>query len=113
MPPVFLIHGRSDTLIPSNQSVILCNAYGGNAVDNGGGTALRATYNCGANGRLHLFEEAQHGLDACVTTRINGLCLAGSEASRSLLAGSLRQARGWLKGDEFGWLIPIINFLLE
>ncbi len=112
MPPVFLIHGRADTLIPSNQSVILCNAYGGNAVDNGGGAALRATYNCGSKGRLHLFEEANHALDACVTTRVNGMCLAGSEASRSLVANSLRQARGWLKGDESGWLIPIMSFIL-
>jgi acetyl esterase/lipase len=113
MPPVFLIHGYSDTLVPSNQSVLMCNAYGGNAVNDGGGTALRATYTCGANGRLHLFQEAQHGLDACVTTRANGMCLAGSEASRSFVASSLRQARGWLGGDEFGWLVPIIDLILE
>lgn len=113
MPPVFLIHGRADTLIPSNQSVLLCNAYGGNAVDNGGGTALRATYNCGPNGRLHLFEEANHALDLCITTRINKVCKAGSEASRKLVASSLRQARGWLQGNEFPWLVPVMNLLLE
>lgn len=98
MPPVFLMHGNSDTLIPSNQSVILCNAYGGTAIDNGGGAALRATYNCGPNGHLHLFQEANHALDACLTTRVNGACMAGSESSRVLVADSLRQARGWLQG---------------
>jgi len=42
-----------------------------------------------------------------------GCVFAGSESSRSLVAASLRQARGWLKGNEFNWLMPIINFVLE
>lgn len=37
VPPVFLIHGNADTVVPSNQSVLMCNAYGGNAQDHGGG----------------------------------------------------------------------------
>jgi len=113
MPPVYLIHGRADTLIPSNQSVILCNAYGGNAVDNGGGPALRASYFCGPKSRMDLFEEANHALDVCLTTRVNGMCLAGSEQSRVLVADSLKTARNWLKGVDIPALIPLISLLLN
>jgi hypothetical protein len=47
-------------------------------------------------GKLHLFQQSEHALDACLTNRVDGLCPAGDEESRSLVADSLRQAREWL-----------------
>jgi acetyl esterase/lipase len=100
MPPVFLAHGVADTLVPSNQSVLFCNAYGGSAVNSGGGLARRAIYTCGMwGGRLHLFEQGQHALDACLTTDVPGLCFAGDTDSRLLAADSMRQARAFLASN--------------
>jgi len=110
MPPVFILHGKADTIVPSNQSVILCNAYGGTAVNDGGGALLRATYGCG-KGQLHLFEEADHALDLCPSTAIPGICRAGSAASATKVAASLSEARFWLKGD-IAWLAPLLNLIL-
>src|SRR5262249_18613764 len=62
-PPVYLLHGTSDTVVPSNQSVLFCNAYGGHAINSGGGAQRRASYACGASSRLDLIEQGQHGLD--------------------------------------------------
>jgi hypothetical protein len=73
---------------------MLCNAYGGSAQNSGGGAALRAVYGCGSGGgELHLFQEGEHGLDACVTS---GICLSGSTASAALVADSDRRGRDWL-----------------
>lgn len=97
VPPVFILHGKADTLVPSNQGVVLCNAYGGSAVDDGGGLSLRAIYGCGSSGgQLHLFEQGQHGLDACAAPQISQLCLAGSQESALLVAQSSREGRAWL-----------------
>jgi acetyl esterase/lipase len=99
VPPAFIVHGRADVLVPSNQSVLLCNAYGGSAVDNGGGANRRAIYACGpSGGQLHLFEQGEHALDFCLTTDVAGLCFSGDAESRTLVADSMRQARAWLQG---------------
>lgn len=99
-PPVFLVHGIADELIPSNQSVVLCNSYGGAALNSGGGVNLRAVYNCGV-GFLHLFQQGRHGLDGCIRGQTGGaassLCLSGGEASADLVGDSLRQGREWLR----------------
>lgn len=99
-PPVFVLHGISDELIPSNQSVILCNSYGGTAQNSGGGTNLRATYACGA-GYLHLFQQGRHGLDSCIRGQTGAaaaaVCLSGSDASADLVANSMTSARAWLR----------------
>jgi acetyl esterase/lipase len=105
LPPVFVLHGKRDVLIPSNQSVLLCNAYGGQAVDSGGGDALRAVYTCGPSGHLHLFEYGNHALDACLTPLLRRACLAADSvaslevrrAAVALVADSLRQGRTWLR----------------
>lgn len=104
IPPVFLIHGKADVTVPSNQSVLMCNAYGGNAEDMGGGAQRRATYVCGRSGRLHLFQQGGHGLDGCLRKGAIDACAAGDESSRKLLVDSLKKARAWLRSrtDEAG-----------
>lgn len=96
VPPVFMIHGMIDAVVPSNQSVLMCNAYGGNARDDGGGARRRASYACG-QGFLHLFQQGGHGLDGCLRRGMLDACAAGDEVSRKLLVDSLRQARAWLR----------------
>jgi acetyl esterase/lipase len=97
VPPVFLLHGLADTLVPSNQSVLLCNAYGGSAVNDGGGPNRRATFTCGSSGsRLHLFQQAQHPLDICVINEPLNVCFSGDNESRLLVVDSMRQARSFL-----------------
>ena len=90
-PPIFMMYGKADTLLPSNQAVLLCNKLGGAAIDDGGGSRYRAVYPCGS-GWLHLFEEAKHGLDICLP----GFCPSGSSASVPLVKDSLKKARRWL-----------------
>lgn len=94
VPPSFILQGVADSVVPSNQSVVLCNAYGGVAQNSGGGVALRAIYGCGSGGgQLHLFQEGEHGLDACVA---NGHCFSGGTESAALVADSERRGRDWL-----------------
>lgn len=107
-PPVFIIHGVADKVVPSNQSVRLCNAYMSDtgaidienspAINDGGdpsaGIYMRQ-YNCGSVGKLHLFAEADHILDLKC---ISGLfCQAGSKDTVAELKNSLIAARHWLK----------------
>lgn len=93
VPPVFLLHGMADSLVPVSQSIVMCNAYGGSAVDRMDG--LRSIYTCGTSGQLHLMQQAEHGMDSCLTD-LGGPCLAGNLSSRNVVADSLRQAREWL-----------------
>ncbi|MEJ2693830.1 MAG: alpha/beta hydrolase, partial [Candidatus Thiodiazotropha sp.] len=103
-PESFMLHGIADELVPSRQSVRLCNGYAGNvvgttAVDDGGNPALgsyRRTYNCDDKAQLHLFAEAFHILDVCVP---GVACLAGGEQSQDAIRCSLDEAINWLHGD--------------
>lgn len=108
VPPVFIIHGVADKIVPSMQSVRLCNAYNrsgpdlgsGVAVDDGGdpvnGVYMRQ-YDCGAVGKLHLFAEADHALDLKCVEHV--LCPAGSPATVPVLEASLSAGRQWLMGN--------------
>ncbi len=100
-PPMTFIHGVSDTLVPSSQSVRLCNAYSGDA-DNGpavndGGDPSSGTfskeYSCGTDGKLFLIAEAEHTLDACIK-HIN--CPTGSENSQQAAREAISKAIDWL-----------------
>ncbi len=97
VPPVFLIHGSTDAVVPSNQSVLMCDAYGGNAQDDGGGAQRRAIYACDSRSYLHLFQQGGHGLDGCLRGGSGVACPAGDEQSRKLVEDSLREARAWLR----------------
>jgi len=125
-PPMFMLHGRFDTLVPSRQSVRMCNALAGNAssgpaTDNGGTPAsgsYRMVYKCDDRGSwLDLVAEGQHGLDVCIPAIS---CSAGSERSVTEVASSLRDAYTWLNGNinriegahpNYSWLFPIFTLL--
>lgn len=101
-PPVFIVHGVADKLVPSEQSVRLCNAYagkieGGPAVNDGGdpraGVYARA-YHCGDGGsQLRLLAEADHGLDACVP---HLSCPSGDVHGQRVAREAVKDAIDWL-----------------
>lgn len=100
-PPIMAIHGVADGLVPSSQSVRLCNAYNGD-IENGpakndGGDPASGTYSreyaCGAHGKLYLLAEAKHSLDACVK---HLSCPTGSEASQKDASVIIGKAIEWL-----------------
>ena len=99
-PPVYIIHGRSDTLVPSSQSVRLCNAYAG-AIDVNSGPALNdgglieKAYQCGSS-QLHLIAQGDHTLDFCLP---GVLCPAGDQASQTAVQDSLKHGRKWLMSN--------------
>ena len=99
-PPVYIIHGRSDTLVPSSQSVRLCNAYAGAADPSFGpalndGGLIEKAYQCGPS-QLHLVAQGEHTLDFCIP---GVLCPAGDSASQTAVRDSLRHGRNWLKSN--------------
>jgi acetyl esterase/lipase len=95
-PPVYLVHGKVDQLVPAIQSVRMCNAYTGNpAAGNAttAGTASRQAYNCGPS-HLDLLQEANHALEICLPPI---QCEAGSStAGLAAATQSLAEARAWL-----------------
>ncbi len=103
-PPMFILHGQMDSLLPYRQSVRLCNALAGNSDFNNGPASLVPNLNglasqtqCGMNGsELHLIAEAEHALDLCIAP---GLCLAGSEESADEVGHSIRSMLDWSVKD--------------
>lgn len=102
-PPLYLLHGNADRLVPSRQSVRLCNALSGNpdagpARDDGGDPAqgvYTRRYDCDARGsQLHLFVEAEHTLNTCVPEI---QCPAGSKGSQRAIRDALRATATWLQ----------------
>ena len=95
-PPVFMIHGKVDRLVPSIQSVRLCNAYAGNPSSGpatNSGTATKQVYNCGQS-KLHILQEANHMLELCLPPL---RCEAGkSSAAMTAAQQSLTEGRNWL-----------------
>lgn len=103
-PPVFVIHGLADDLVPSRQAELLCSAYGGSgtySATNTGG--YRGVNQCGSRGsRLHLIKEAGHILDlGCINRDLAGgkLCPAGSYESERAIEKSIDDAIAWLAAD--------------
>ncbi len=104
-PPVYLLHGAADTLVPLEQSVRLCNALAGDP-DNGPASDIQfpdgvseATIVCdpGSSSQLHIIKQAEHALDYCVDVPLaGGGCPTGPKASRRAARSALRQAREWL-----------------
>ncbi|MBX2824240.1 MAG: alpha/beta hydrolase [Gammaproteobacteria bacterium] len=100
-PPVFLLHGQRDDLLPFRQSVRLCNAMSGN-VESGPAsleliedTAVRAT-NCDQRGsEFHLLREGEHALDMCIAPE---LCFAGSPEGRRAAEQVLERMFQWAGG---------------
>lgn len=100
-PPVALVHGINDILVPSTQSVRLCNAYNGDvengpAENNGGNPdegVFSKTYSCGEEGKMYLVAQGEHALDSCVEELA---CPAGGEASRDAVAQIMQATLQWL-----------------
>ena len=97
-PPMFLLHGESDSLLPFRQSVRLCNALAGD-IENGPASldlntqSTRRTFACDDRGsQLHLIAEGEHALDLCISDE---LCAAGSPASAASTADSIQQTLDW------------------
>lgn len=102
-PPMRILHGLADELVPARQSIRLCHALAGRelstpvAMDG----QLKTALNCGANSELILFREGNHALDICLSTDpllsalIDNVCLSGGEESRQLVASELERAVRW------------------
>jgi len=104
IPPMFILHGEMDSLLPYRQAVRLCNALSGSSDFNDGAASLIPTIDgfvsktqCGSDGsQLHLIAEGEHALDLCLAP---GLCLAGSEQSADELAQSMRSMLQWSQAE--------------
>jgi len=101
-PPMFMLHGESDSLLPVTQSVRMCNALSGNldagpatnAVDTG---RVKNVVTCDDRGSsLHLVGEGEHTLDLCISDE---LCLSGSPASAAATADSMQSMLDWSTAD--------------
>lgn len=108
-PPMFLVHGQKDTVLPFTQSVRLCNALSGDAETGSASfghfsldvdaaamndSLLRQVIYCDAQGsQLHLIREGEHALDLCIADE---LCLAGSPASAELVKDSMARMLSWV-----------------
>ena len=118
-PPMYLIHGASDTLVPVEQSTRLCNAYNGDPASGASAStaesaAQRQSAECGTEGHLDVVKGGGHVLDFCVQLNApwnalidtSNLCPAGSEASRAAAEASVADGIAWLEaragtqGDE-------------
>lgn len=98
-PPMFIIHGASDTLVPARQSQRLCNSLGGDPTVNATPTAetgdVKQVIPCDDRGsQLHLITQGDHILDLCVFSL---WCPAGDKASQAATRDSLALGIQWLK----------------
>jgi acetyl esterase/lipase len=98
-PPMFILHGEADALLPHRQSVRMCNALAGNAESGPASleynlTSLRKITQCGTWGsELHLIAEGEHALDICAGEE---LCNAGSAESVATVADSMQRMLHWI-----------------
>ena len=100
IPPMFIVHGKMDELLPHRQSVRLCNALSTSGTAEHGPASSAATNDelveriqCSVEGsELHLIAEGSHALDLCISSN---LCLAGSEASAMAARDSMNTMLEW------------------
>jgi len=101
-PPMFMLHGESDTLLPSRQSVRMCNGLAGD-VEVGPApfdintSSVSRSFACDDRGsQLHLIAEGEHTLDLCLSDE---LCFAGSPASAAATADVVELMLEWAGAD--------------
>lgn len=91
-PPMFMLHGEMDSLLPYRQSVLMCSALRGDSNLMSLGVSLsgyKRQISCGDNNsQLHLIAEGEHTLDLCIAP---GLCFSGSEQSAAATKESMQQ----------------------
>ncbi len=105
IPPLYMIHGDADALVPVSQSARLCNGITGDP-DNGpasdltipAGAARKVIHCDDAGSQLHVIAGADHILDVCIKLGgvIELLCPAGPLASQTAAKESIIAAREWL-----------------
>lgn len=105
LPPMFMLHGDSDVLVESRQSMRLCEAIDGaeltaSDVAVPGISATREVFLCGDESSVHRVHQAQHALDVCIASTFfaTDLCLAGNETSRAAVSDSIRSAAAFASG---------------
>ena len=111
-PSFFMLHGESDSLLPSRQSERMCDALAGNldaanAVDtpNAAFTSVRTSVACGDSGsQLHLIAQGEHTLDLCISDE---LCLSGSPASASATGDVIQSMIDWASADTLTAFNPV------
>ena len=103
MPPLFLLHGEQDSVLPFRQSVRLCNSLGGDP-DTGvasvdpNTTSARRIHECDSQGsQLHLIAQGQHALDICIADE---LCLSGDQNSALLTGDSVDEMLAWMERSQ-------------
>ena len=106
-PPMFMLHGESDTLLPSRQSVRLCNGLAGD-VEGGpvpfdlNTSSVSRSFACDDRGsQLHLIAEGEHTLDLCLSDE---LCFAESPASAAATADVVDSMLLWASLGGLGGL---------
>lgn len=99
---MYMLHGESDSLLPSRQSVRLCNGLSGD-VDNGpvpndiNTVSVARSFDCDGRGsQLHLVAEGEHTLDLCISDE---LCAAGSPVSAAATAEAIENMLVWASSD--------------
>lgn len=103
LPPMKIVHGLADELVPAQQSVRLCNALAGRDLSESVETQGRqqTTVSCGGDSELTLFAQGDHALDVCVapdpllTALVGELCLSGDAAASQLVAEELDRTITW------------------
>ncbi len=102
-PPMFIMHGTGDSLVPVSQSEYLCEALSGY------GRVYDARYEgesgysgntCGnENNRLYLFDDAEHIMDfKCIDDNsiFSDTCRAGSQDMADAIGDAYTDALDWL-----------------
>ncbi len=110
-PSFFMLHGESDSLLPSRQSERLCDALAGN-LDGATGVSSAAAFTsvsksvaCDDRGsQLHLIAQGEHTLDLCISDE---LCLSGSPASAAATAEVIQSMIEWSAADTLTAFEPV------
>lgn len=101
-PPMYLLHGESDGLLPFRQSARMCNGLSGSVTAGPVRLLLNTSstsrsYDCDDRGsQLHLIAEGEHTLDFCVS---EALCLAGSPASAAATEEAINKMLLWASAE--------------
>ncbi len=130
-PPMQILHGLADELVPARQSVRLCNALAGRTLTDEVtvNDQLAVQTSCGLQSELSLFTEANHALDICLSNSalLASTCLSGSRESRQLIANKMQQVALWAAQQVSvanestsagsgavgtGWMVLLFVFLL-
>lgn len=112
-PPMYIVHGASDEVVPVRQAARLCNALSGD-IETGPARDVSADsslalqlFRCDDRGsRLDVVTEANHSLEVCISAEVSSrlplpeaLCLSGSAEGQAATKRALQRARSWLVDD--------------